>query len=139
MLLILAAGCAMQGRSQKLDASKVPGPVKDGFAKQYPKVSKVKWEMENGQYEATFKLDGNSMSTLQDASGKITETETEIKAADLPAAVKSYVGEHYKGHSIREAAKIIKADGSINYEAEVKEKNLVFDSNGKFIKEEKED
>ena len=58
--------------------------------------------------------------------------------AELPEAVLSYVKEHYKGKVIKEGAKITKADGTVNYEAEVSGKDVIFDSNGKFIKEAKD-
>jgi len=49
-----------------------------------------------------------------------------------------YVKAHYKGATAKEAAKITKADGTVNYEAEVSKKDVIFDAKGKFIKEEKD-
>ena len=71
-------------------------------------------------------------------NGTFTESEVDIKAAVLPATVLAYVKEHYKGKTIKEAAKITKADGAINYEAEVNGKDVIFDANGKFLKEMKD-
>jgi Skp family chaperone for outer membrane proteins len=138
IILLAVFAIAFQAKAQKLDASKVPATVKAAFAKQYPKITSVKWEMEDGKYEASFKQDGKSMSTLQDSNGNITETEVDIKVADLPASVTSYVKQHYKGKAIKEGARITKANGEINYEAEVGGTDVIFDANGKFIKEEKE-
>jgi hypothetical protein len=41
---------------------------------------------------------------------------------------------HYSGAPIKEASKIVKTNGEVNYEALVNGKDVMFDSNGKFIK-----
>jgi hypothetical protein len=122
--------------AQKIDASKVPAAVKSAFAKQYPGTA-AKWEKEDGKFEAGFRLNGNTMSALYEANGTITETETGIKVASLPATVLAYVKEHYKGKTVKEGAKITKADGTVNYEAEVNGKDVIFNEAGKFLKEMK--
>ncbi|MEP7375906.1 MAG: PepSY-like domain-containing protein [Chitinophagaceae bacterium] len=125
---------AFSACAQKIDASKVPDAVKASFTKQFPGVT-AKWEKENGKYEAEFKQKGNSMSAVFEANGNMDETEIEIKASDLPAAVLTYIKEHYKGKIIKEAAKINHTDGTVNYEAEVDGKDIIFDVAGNFIKE----
>lgn len=137
MMSALVAAIGFSACAQKINASKVPAAVKATFAKQYPGVP-ASWEKENGKYEVNFKYKGNTMSALYEANGTLTETEMDIKVADLPATVKSYVKEHYKGKTIKEAAKITKADGIVNYEAEVSGIDVIFDVNGKFIKEAKD-
>ena len=123
------AACA-----QKLDASKVPAAVKATFTKQYPGIT-PKWEMEDGKYEASFKKGTDAISAMFEPNGTFTESEIDIKVAALPASVLAYVKEHYKGKTIKEGAKITKADGTVNYEAEVNGKDVIFDVNGKFLKE----
>lgn len=120
--------------AQKIDASKVPASVKASFEKQFPGIS-PKWEMENGKYEAGFKSNGKIMSALFETNGALSETEVDIKTDELPVGVLAYVKEHYSGKSIKESAKITKADGTVNYEAEVDGKDIIFDSTGKFLKE----
>ncbi|MEO7800901.1 MAG: PepSY-like domain-containing protein [Ginsengibacter sp.] len=115
----------------------VPATVKSAFAKEYPGTS-AKWEKENGKYESNFKHDGHEMSALFNTDGSLEETEMEIKISQLPAGVTSYVRDNRKGSSIKEASKITKANGDINYEAEVKGTDLIFDSNGKFIKQQED-
>lgn len=137
MMSALFATIGFAACAQKLDASKVPAPVKAAFAKQYPGVT-AGWEKEDGKYEVNFKQNGNSMSALYEANGTMTESETDIKVTDLPATVQAYVKEHYKGKTVKEAAKITKADGTVNYEAEVNGKDVIFDAAGKFIKEAKD-
>lgn len=78
------------------------------------------------------------MSAIIQPNGSIIETETDIKITDLPAKAASYVQEHYPGKPVKEASKIINADRSVNYEARVSGKDVIFDINGKFIKEAKD-
>lgn len=136
-LLLVSAAVSLTACAQKIDAAKVPAPVKESFAKQFPGAN-AKWEKENGSYEAGFKHQGHEMSALFDAKGVMSESEMEIKASELPAAVSAYLKTNHPGNSIKEAAKITKANGEVQYEAEVKGKDLIFDAAGKFLKEVKE-
>ncbi len=123
--------------SQKMQEKDVPVSVKTALQKQYPKAAKVKWNKESDKYEAEFDLNKEETSVLIDASGNVIETEVEIEISKLPKGVAEYVKTNYKS-SIKEAAKITDAKGSITYEAEIKGKDIIFDSNGKFIKETKD-
>ena len=59
----------------------------------------------------------------------------EIELNQLPSGVLDYVKANYKGQSVKEAAKITDVKGAVTYEVEIKGMDLIFDSNGKFIKE----
>lgn len=133
MTAIVAVSIAFTASAQKLNGSKVPASVKASFAKQYPGTT-AKWEKEDGKYETNFKQNAHTMSAMFEPNGTFTESEMDIKVTDLPATVLSYVKEHYKGKNIKETAKITKADGTVNYEAEVSGMDVIFDSNGKFLK-----
>ncbi|WP_143310105.1 PepSY-like domain-containing protein [Chitinophaga vietnamensis] len=136
LLLLAGMGFSLAGYAQV----KVPATVKSAFEKAYSNVSYVTWSKEGKTgYEATFVQGGKHLSVVYDAKGALEQTEEVIKTEELPAGVADYVKQHYKGAAITEAAKIIKAGGEVNYEAEVKKKDLIFDANGKFLKEMKED
>ena len=75
------------------------------------------------------------MSALFEVNGTITESEMDIKIDDLPASVLAYVKDYYKGKTIKEGAKITRAGGTVNHEAEVDGKDVIFDAKGKFLKE----
>ncbi len=124
-------------QAQKIATSEVPAMVKQSFTKLYPGIT-AQWEKESGKFEAGFKKDNHTQSALFDINGTLTETEMDIPVADLPGAVVMYVYEHYKGIKIKGASKISKAGGNINYEAAIKGKDLIFDEQGKFIKEVKD-
>lgn len=137
LMVVLVAAIGTQGNARQLKADKVPAAVKTAFIKQYPGIT-AKWEKEDGLFEASFKQNGVSVSAMYEANGTLTETETAIKITALPAAALAYVKEYYTGKTIKEAAKITKADGAVNYEAEVNGKDLIFDVNGNFLKEMKD-
>ncbi len=124
--------------AQKVKEADVPAAVKDGFKKQFP-ASKVEgWEKEGGNYEAEFDQNKVEASALFDASGKLLETEVEIKVSELPKAVTDYMNKNVPGKKIKEASKITDAAGKISYEAEAGEADYIFDANGGFVKKEVE-
>ena len=137
MHLLVTGAISFVACEQKSDASDVPDAVKASFTKQFPGASPT-WKKEEENYEAEFKLNGNEMSAIFDANGSLEESETDINAQELPSNTAAYVNEHYKGKRIDEAEKVTKADGTISYEVEVDGKEVVFDSAGNFLKEEKD-
>lgn len=136
-LLIVSTTVSVTACAQKIDASKVPLAVKESFIKKFPGITPV-WEMEDGKYEAGFDQQKHEMSVLFEANGTMTESEMEISIAELPAAATAYIKKNHPGVTIKEAAKITKADGEVNYEAEVKDGDLIFDSKGNFLKKVKD-
>jgi len=135
---ILATGIiALSASGQKLKESQVPAAAKTAFQKKYPNTNAT-WEKEGKNYEVNFKQDGKTMSSVIDKNGTIIETETDMAVKDLPQSAQNYLKGHYKDAKIREAAKIVKANGEVNYEALVNGKDVMFDANGNFIKTAKE-
>lgn len=136
--MLLAAGfmISLAACAQKMKEADVPTAVKDAFKNSHKDAKEVKWKKEGANYEAEFELGKVEQSVVYDASGKLLETEVEIKVDELPSAAKEYITKNYKDAKIKEATKITDAKGTVTYEAEVKEKDLIFDSTGKFIKEE---
>ena len=128
-ILLLIGGTVFSSQAQKINSLKVPAAVSAAFKKSHPAV-KVKWEMEQANYEAGFILNGKETSEVYTPGGTLLETESAIKSSELPATVLAKL----KGMKIGEAAKITKADGTIHYEAEVKGKDLLFDANGNTVK-----
>ncbi len=108
----------------------VPEKVKETFKRHYSDARNVRWEKEEEGYEAEFKLNGLNMSVVIDSMGVIQETEIEIPTSELPADCKNNLPPEYKGVKIKEAGKIIKTDGTVFYEAEVKGRDFFFSDNG---------
>lgn len=138
MIVTAAALLGITAHAQKIQEKDVPAEVKSSFTKHFATAKEAKWEKENGNYEAEFDLNKTEQSALFDAKGSLLETEVEIELKQLPAGVVEYVKAHYANQSVKEAAKITDAAGAVTYEAEIKGMDLIFDSNGKFVKELKD-
>ncbi len=134
-LMTVAAMITSLTFAQKLQEKDVPASVKTAFQKNFPQAKVEKWEKEGVNFEAEFELNKSEQSVLFDAQGGIIETEIEIEISELPNGIVDYVKTNYKGQSVKEAAKITDTKGTLTYEAEIKGMDLLFDSNGKFIKE----
>lgn len=135
MAASLITGCGFAQNKQDKD---IPALVKSAFQKAHPDAKDVKWEKEGDNFEAEFEQGKTEQSVLLNAQGTILETEIEIAVSELPKKASDYVREHYKGQSIKEAAKITDAKGTVTYEAGIKGKDLIFDATGTFLKESKE-
>ena len=129
LILAIMTFAIIKVNAQKMTADKIPSVVKESFAKQYPNVKAVKWDKEDADYEASFKMDGKNMSVVLDGKGMEKEVETDIKFSELPMPVQTAL----KGKKVKEAA-IIKKGGKTFYEAEVGGKDLLFEANGKTVK-----
>ncbi len=135
IIALLAAACNTSAQKKIT----VPDAVKSAFTTAYPKATNPEWEMEDGMYEAEWEENKMETSVLYLADGTLVQTETEIKVEALPQPIKDYVTNSLKGQKIKEAAKIVAANGTISYEAEVGGKDYIFDANGTLLSTEEED
>lgn len=128
--------------AQKVSASKVPQAVTKTFKSKFPAASSIKWELENADYEANFKINGKEMSANFDKMGTWLETETEIKVSALPASVRATLSKEFAGFKIEEASQIESAKNGSCYEAEVEKGkesyDVLFSADGKFLSKTKE-
>ena len=138
---LLAAGLLLSASAsaQKLKAAQVPTAVVAGFNQHFAQAKEVKWEKEDGNYEAEFEQGKAEQSALLNASGELLETETELPVAQLPAPVRAALASRYAGCKITEAAKIVAAGtGAVTYEAEIvksgKKQDVLFDAEGQEVK-----
>ncbi|SDE15801.1 PepSY-like domain-containing protein [Niabella drilacis] len=136
LLAGLFAGISLAGFAQSKSSLPVPAAVKAAFEHQYPG-TKAKWEKEDGNYEAAFTSKGVKTSAVYDKSGKLIETETAISGDAFPKAAKDYIAQKKLG-PVTETAKIIKADGTVSYEAEIKKTDYLFDAKGAFLRAQKD-
>lgn len=139
-MLTVAMSLALIIHAQEKKEAKVrpTQEAKAGFESKFPGATNVKWEKEDNHFEVNFKQGGKEISALFGANGSLTETETAIAVTALPVSISKYLQQHYAGKKVKEAAKIVKADGTVNYEAEVDGKDLVFDNSGAFLNEIKD-
>jgi hypothetical protein len=123
--------------AQDLKEKDVPATVKTAFAEKYPNAKKVNWEKEKGNYEANWGgKSGEDSSVTFTPSANFVEIVVAIPVSQLPQSVSSYVKEYYKTAKISEAGKVTDAAGKHMFEVEIKGKDLIFDENGVFIKED---
>jgi hypothetical protein len=121
-------------------ASTPPKVVSDAFAKKFPTATKVSWGKEGPkEWEAEFTLNGEKISANFGQDGTWLETEQEIKASSLPAAVLANVKMKYSDWKIAEADKTETAKQGIIYEVDLKKglksKSLAFKADGTAVKE----
>jgi len=145
--IIATFSIAVMGQTGKKEEKKekkveVPTVVKTAFQKDYPAVKDVKWDAEDGNFEAEFKLNDIENSANYDKAGIRLEVETAIKTDQLPKTALDYITKNYSTYKITKAAKITNSKNVVTFEAEVKlgkkETDLVFDVAGRFVREEKD-
>ena len=113
----------------------IPTQVLEAFKKDHKNMDNVKWEKEKGNYEASFKINGLENSMLFDAKGNVLEREVAINKELLPKGVLDYVAKKYSNQIIKGTAKINSTKEGLIYEVEIKDKDLLFDKEGKFMRE----
>ena len=118
----------------------VPAVVKSANMKKYPesKMHHITWEIEKGNYEANWGgKDGEANSVTYTPSGTFIEIVKEIPVSQLPKTAQSYIKEHYKKAKFGDVGKVLDAQDKTSYEVEINRKDVIFDENGNFVKEEK--
>jgi hypothetical protein len=133
VLIILVLLGTITNAQHKVTA---PAKVYDAFIRKYPCAIKVKWGRDKANYEVSFVYLEQRMAAVFAANGDWRETEIEIPLDSLPSQSRQFAVT--KGRIV-ESSKILKANGQMIYEAEVKRKNLLFDSTGKYLRVEADD
>lgn len=138
LAIAIAFSVTMVAQSEKKSKKiNVPTTVTEIFKKEFPD-KKAKWGMEDGDYEAEFKINGADASAVYDKKGHRKALEVGIKTSELPANALEYLKKNYPTNKITEAAKITDDKNVVTYEAEIgkdgKSYDVLLDVNGKFIK-----
>jgi len=142
--LIVGAGCVSQAKVSSLETT--PDVVRTALTKAAGsnKIEKVEQETENGKtiYEASFDVNDVDHTVSVDETGKVLEEESEVKVADLPAAVSAAVLKAQPLARVKEASLVTK-DGKSYYEVDAKvgkdKHELSIASDGKLIADKVED
>jgi hypothetical protein len=135
--LVIAIVIYLNACSSKWDQSQLPATVRDAFEKKYPGTTAT-WQKEGEQYEAEYKMDGKSFTAVYGSDGSLQETEMEISLSELPDSARNYLQSHFKPDEIKEIEKLTLPNGESSFEAEAAGQELVFDSMGRFVKQEKD-
>jgi hypothetical protein len=122
-IIVMLLACVLfgfGGFTQTIPPEKVPAPVKESFVKKFPAATYVKYEMENKDYEVSFKDKGVGMSANFNSKGEWLETETIMIESDLPKEVLTSVATNFVGFNITEVTKVEGPDKVLNYEMNLK-------------------
>jgi len=137
IVILFGMSCLVEAQTN------VPATVTEGFTKKFPTAKKVKWEKENDtEYEATFKMDGKSLSAIFNNHGSWMETEWEVRIKELPEAFVNVVTDKYPGFKI-DMAEYCETPDFTGYEMEIEkkegklevEKEIQVSKDGKSIEE----
>lgn len=118
----------------------VPAVVKSANMKKYPDSKRyhITWEKEKGNYEANWGgKDGEANSVTYTPSGVFVEIVNAMPAQQLPKTTMEYIKAHYKNARFGDVGKVLDASGKNFYEVEINGKDIIFDSHGNFLREEK--
>jgi len=136
--ITLLMGGLVFGQSEKNQQKiKVPEAVKMAFQADFPKV-RAHWGMEDGGYEAEFKMNGRDASAVYDSRGHKIAFEIAVERSEVPEEAWDYILKNYANTKITEIARISDDQNVVNYEVEIgmdgKSYDVLFDANGKFLK-----
>ncbi|WP_111595336.1 PepSY-like domain-containing protein [Chitinophaga dinghuensis] len=139
--MIALAFCLVGGAVSAQEKKSAYTPTAEAaaaFAKKFPGAENVKWKAEGKDGEAKFMLNGIKTEAVFDNKGNWIQTETKVPVATLPAAAGEYMKKNYPNIPVDKLAKIVKANGTVLFEVESKDKDILFDTAGKFVEESKD-
>lgn len=125
--------------------AQVPAPVRAYVEKNHPSAADVKWDYDedDGVYEAEFRVDGLECKLEISPAGILVRSKQDVRAEEIPSAIRQYLDEEYAGYKILGANK--QSDGKqVRYDVGVKGKNvlgytrhcnILFDARGKVIED----
>ena len=120
LILVFAAALFISVTACAQTPKDLPAKVKTAFDQKFPGAQKVKWSKENTtEWEAEFKMAGKEYSANYNADGSWMETEYEISATEIPAAVTKTLGKEFPGYKLVESEISETAKGKL-YEFEIK-------------------
>jgi len=131
---LLLASFVIQAKAQKLKTKDVPQPVLNAFKDSFPNVKKAYWGKDSIHYHVGFFYLKAPGSVTYDITGKRIISEMQLPVEDLPQSIVEYVQKKYPGEIVKEAAQIITGEGTVTYEVEINDLDLIFDAKGNFIK-----
>ena len=120
---------------------KIPADVTDAFAARYPHATKVEWKDKMHYFEASFVLNGSTITANFSSGGEWEGSERVLNFDELPDEVKdgfqkSKYADRQKNavYELQELGKPLQYRISVQ-KSGIQKKNLYFDVNGKLLKE----
>jgi len=112
--------------AQKLKPTDVPSEVSQAMDFQYPYVKVSAWQLEDGQYIATFKDEGSVGKAYVSPSGEWLRTTYDIKKDELPSVITEFVKANYPDFIISSSFLEEMEDTPLHYMVEVKPEGIGF-------------
>jgi hypothetical protein len=93
LFALLISGTALAAQEHTVPASRVPAAVREAFRRAWPHATVLKYSTEVEHGKTIYEVESRDGTTRRDldigADGTILETETQVAAAALPAAVRT--------------------------------------------------
>lgn len=145
LTIIITAFTVSTGLAQGSSMT-VPMSVLNSFTTLYPDIKDVRWDHDEINYEASFKVKNKRMSLLFDENGYVNEVKNELIAFEVPSGIKSLIESRYADWHISKALHV-SVNGNGYYEMILDKKStrkeegdnkdegltLVFDQNGQLV------
>jgi uncharacterized membrane protein YkoI len=147
-LMLLALVVGVRAEEEKVPLDKLPKAVTDAVKAKFPTATLVSasTEKEDGKtvYEVSIKDGRYPIDVSVSAEGKILSIEKEIPAKEVPKVVADAFASRYAKVTPKKIEEVTKGDKVVFYEfiitgPDKKDKEVMIDPSGKFLKEEKKE
>ncbi len=138
LLFVLMMGISIGSFAQ---LRKIPAAVTDAFKEKYPHASEVEWKDKLTAFVAGFTDDGVKYEARFSKKGNWQQTENETTETSIPAAVKDGLEKSkYADWETTAFYMISLPDEQTNYrilvkKSDIQKKNLLFNNEGKLLKD----
>lgn len=128
--------------AQKIATENVPSAVTTAFKAKFSIAEKTTWEMDYDKYQADFTVGKSEFSSKFDKEGKWLETETYLKASELPKVIKDALSTKYgelSAYKIEAPMKVEREKSTLYAMDIIKGENtyeLVFDDAGELLEDD---
>ena len=125
----------------KAQIRKIPADVTDAFATRYPHATKVEWRDKLHYFEASFQLNGSSITASFSSNGEWQGSERVLGFNQLPDEVRDgFLKSKYADRQKKDIYELQELGKPLQYritvqKSAIEKKNLYFDVNGRLLKE----
>ena len=139
ILLVAVVFVAFQVEAQAVKKNDVPAVVVQSLESWYPGVSKVKWEINDGMYVASFVMNTYENEVVISREGAFSSSESEMSFAELPEPIRTYLTEHFPDATFEDIEMEMDARGFVTYSVESGNTEYEFSADGKLMSQETDD
>lgn len=133
-ILLLLISVHMNIIAQQLSENSVPESIKSNFNTMFNHTPAKKWELTNGNYQATYLINGMESSAIFAPDGLFICFENAITANEVPELTRKYIVDNLSGKKIGRLSKNKNITGEVTYHIQAGEQTYLFDTNGNFLR-----